>query len=251
MLVLKLTLVPALIAVASIVAQRFGAAAGGWITGFPIVGGPIFLMLVAEHGEPFGIELAAAMLIGMLGWAAFMLCYAWVCRRCHWGASMMLAAVVFAATIWLLRQWPNALMIGLLVGVLVPVLVLRLMPRISRGRTPASLPRFEILLRMFAAAVLVLVVAEVAHVSGPQMAGLVVSFPVGTSVLTVFAHRLNGPVAAIQSLRGTAAGISGYALFFVVMALLLPVGGIWIAAPAALAAALAVQGVAYRFIARG
>ncbi len=53
LLLLKLLLVPALIWAITLAAHRWGPAVGGWLSGFPVVSGPILLFLVLERGPDF------------------------------------------------------------------------------------------------------------------------------------------------------------------------------------------------------
>ena len=52
-LLLKLTLAPALVALATYVARRLGPRAGGMVSGIPVVAGPIVLIYAIEHGDRF------------------------------------------------------------------------------------------------------------------------------------------------------------------------------------------------------
>ena len=59
-LVLKLLLVPSLLATVTLVARRWGANVAGWLASFPIVAGPVLLVLTLEQGAAFGARAAAA-----------------------------------------------------------------------------------------------------------------------------------------------------------------------------------------------
>jgi hypothetical protein len=244
-MILKLTLAPLLVALASLVAQRFGPGRAGLLTGFPIVGGPIFLFLVIERGEGFGVKAAAGALAGLAAWAMFFVCYLRVCRMHGWLRSMLSATVVFLATALLLSGWQPELAASIAVGTAVPLLTSTLMPARGCSGIGPRLPRVELLIRMAAAGALVLAITELAAFSGPTLAGLLTSFPIVTGVLAMFSQRLYGPNAAIDVLRGSASGLYGYVAFFAVAALTLA-HGILVSGTSALVAALTTQAVAYR-----
>jgi hypothetical protein len=65
-LVLKLTLAPALVAVATVVARRVSPRAGGMVSGLPVVAGPIVIIYAVEHGDRFARDAAAAAVLGMI-----------------------------------------------------------------------------------------------------------------------------------------------------------------------------------------
>jgi cell division protein FtsW (lipid II flippase) len=66
--------------------------------------------------------------------------------------------------------------------------------------------------------------------------------PFYAAILTVFAHRLEGPDAAIKVLRGLVLGLFAFAAFFLVLALMLERAGTAVAFTAAVAVTLTLQG---------
>jgi hypothetical protein len=58
MLLIRLLLVPALIVLITLVSRRWGPALAGWLTGFPIVAGPILLVISLEQGAAFASSAA-------------------------------------------------------------------------------------------------------------------------------------------------------------------------------------------------
>jgi hypothetical protein len=73
------------------------------------------------------------------------------------------------------------------------------------------------------------------------LSGLFAMFPVMSTVLVGFSHRASGPGFAVALLRGMVNGYHAFAVFCLVLSLLLPVQGIGTAFLAATAAALVVQ----------
>ena len=88
---------------------------------------------------------------------------------------------------------------------------------------------------------LVLGLTGLAQALGPRLAGLLATFPLYATVLTVFAHRLEGPNPAVEVLRGLLLGLFSFAGFFVVLGALIERVGVAPAFAAAVALALLVQ----------
>lgn len=240
-LALKLLLSPVLIAIMSLVGQRFGHTAAGLLAGFPFVAGPIFIVLVLEQGPHYGQQAGLAALMGVLCLAAFCLVYAWLAQRRHWLLSLLAGWASFGLAGALLTLWPLTPLLALLLAILVPVVVPSWFPPIRQPVSNGTLDRVELLTRMASAAVLVFSLTTAAHYTSPVLAGVLTPFPVASSVLAVFSHRRHGPLAAIQSLRGVMSGMYGFVSFFALSAWLLPRVGAVLAITAGIAAALAVQ----------
>ena len=94
-LLLKLTLAPLLVALATLVARRWGPKVGGIVVGLPLSTGPIFLFLAIDQGLGFAERACIGILFGLVGLAAFALVYTAVSRYAGWGVSIILAAVAF------------------------------------------------------------------------------------------------------------------------------------------------------------
>lgn len=62
-LLLKLTITPSLIYLASLASKRWGHAVGGWIVALPLTAGPVVFFLALENGHAF----AASAAVGCLG----------------------------------------------------------------------------------------------------------------------------------------------------------------------------------------
>jgi hypothetical protein len=102
------------------------------------------------------------------------------------------------------------------------VVALFLMP--GRPETAAEqtvFPRWDIAARMLVATAFVLALTTAAPALGARLAGLLTPFPLYATVLTLFAHRLQGREAAVGVLRGLLLGLFAFASFFLALALLL------------------------------
>jgi O-antigen/teichoic acid export membrane protein len=104
---------------------------------------------------------------------------------------------------------------------------------------------------MVLATVFVLALTASAPALGAQLTGLLAPFPLYASILAVFAHQQQGPVAAAGVLRGLLLGLFSFAGFCVVLATLLVPAGVATAFGAAIALALGIQGVSLWGLRRG
>src|SRR3954470_9178466 len=244
LLLLKLTLAPGLVTATTLAGRRWGPRMAGWLGGLPVVVAPILLALALEHGRAFAAEAAGGALISLLSLTGFILVYGWCARWMGWlpaaalgwaafgvstfvldpagvpnGAALVLVWVSFAAAAWLLPREP--------------------------AEATAQPPRFDLLLRAGATAVLVLVLTGLAGALGPRLSGLLASFPVLATVLAAFTHAQEGPAAAAQLLRGFAMGLVAFAVFCFVVAELLPSHGIAVTFLIGAAVALAAHAISF------
>ncbi len=242
-LALKLVLTPALIGISTMVGRRWGQAVGGWLVGLPFTSGPVVLFLALEQGTAFAADAAQGALRGLVAETMFAVCYAWAAQDCAWPLAFLAGSLGFAATGFAM-QWlapATVLLVAIVVGAL--ALALRLLPRFT-GIASAVRPRaWDLPARMAAATLLVLALTSAAAWLGPQLSGLISTFPLLAGVLTVFGHHSLGKGAAVNVLRGLLLGLFSFAAFFVALGLTIGRFGIAAGFAAALAAALAVQTV--------
>jgi len=96
---------------------------------------------------------------------------------------------------------------------------------------------------MIVATALVIAITSAAPLLGPQLSGLLTTYPVYAGVLGVFAHAQRGGAAAAQVMRGLCYGIIAFATFFLAIGGLVDRAGIPLAFAAAALAAILVQGL--------
>ena len=239
MLLLKLLVVPGLVAAVTLAVRRWGPAVGGWLAGLPIVAGPVLVFYALEQGDAFAARAAHATLAGLIATVAFAVTYAMTSRRLPWYGCMVIGWCGFAITVVLLSFVEPGVIVSLVLlvaaavsgrRVLVPDE--RVMAKPGRGEM-----RADLVIRLVATAVLVLVLTGLAARLGPAWSGLLNAFPVLTTIIAVFSHAQRGAAAATVFLRGYLHAIPGFGLFSTVMTMTLGSFGLG----RALAAALAVQ----------
>jgi hypothetical protein len=241
-LALKLALTPALIGLVSLAGRRWGPGVSGWLVGFPLTSGPIAFFLALDHGVRFAAAAAVGSMTGAGAQAAFCLLYGRLARRGRWGWALVAGSLGFAAATvglpcaGLSLAWLVPIVIGALAGALL------FMPKDSETLAPAPLPRWDIPARMSVTTALVLLLTGFATVLGPELTGLLATYPLYGAILAGFAHHLQGPGPAIRVLRGLLRGLFAFAGFFLVLALSIESAGIARAFGAAIAAALILQG---------
>jgi hypothetical protein len=240
-ILLKLFLVPALIALVTLAGRRWGPAVAGWLSAFPVVAGPILLFIAIEQGAAFAAEAAIGTLSAVLAILAFGISYAWAATRFAWPASLAIAYAGYAVAVFALSQWDATLLAAGIVVLSTLWIVPRLYPVSGASVAAPSKPANDMLLRMGLGALLVLLVTHFAANLGPSLSGILAMFPVISTVLTLFTHRSAGADAAILLLRGMVFGFYAFSMFCAVLAWTLPAIGIGMAFLWALAAAGIVQ----------
>ena len=241
MLALKLLLVPAFLLLLSLAGRRWGPAVAGWLAGLPVLTGPILFLLALENGSAFAAAAATVSLSAVFGAVAFIVTYARVCARRSPLPSLLAGLVIWSCAALLLTRLPLTNFISLGIALFALVMAPQLFPRISAPILTASLPRWELPLRMLAGAAITLAVTSLAAAIGPAWSGMFAVFPVITIVLSVFSHRTSGAAFAATMLRAMIWGLYALASFCFALAELLPRLGVGMSFLAATAAAIAVQ----------
>ena len=96
LLVLRLVLVPLLIAAVTLASRRWGHRVGAFVTALPAVAGPTLGFYAVQQGPLFAADAARGSLLGLVGVAAFCLVYARASARFHWSVCLLLGWASFA-----------------------------------------------------------------------------------------------------------------------------------------------------------
>lgn len=246
MLLLKLLLVPGIVAVVTLAVRRWGPTVGGWLAGLPVVAGPVLVFYALEQGAPFAARAANGTLTGLLATVAFVVAYAAASARLPWPPCVILGWTTFAAVIVVLRGTHLGLLSSFVAVVAVTFIGRRMLPRLPPAPAPApgEHPRSDLPVRLVATATLVVTLTGLADQLGPDLSGLLNAFPVLTTIIAAFTHAQRGRAAMVDFLNGYLQSVVGFALFCVVMATTLPGLGLG----RALAAALTVQFASHAFL---
>jgi len=244
LLLLKLILVPLLVASASVAERRWGPRVAGLLTSFPIVTGPILFFFSMEQGDVFTAEAARGALVALVAVAASGLAYAWASVGTPWWISLPASWATFTVCTLALHGQTLAAPWALVTALASFVLVGALLPIPRGARTRVARSRWDLPLRTLSAMVVVVSVTGLGRRLGPSLSGAFTPFPVALGVLLAFTHAQQGSSSAIQFMRGFLPGMWSFAAFCFVAALtVVPLGGV-LGLLVALAAVIPIQAVA-------
>ncbi|MBS1227304.1 MAG: hypothetical protein H6R17_581 [Proteobacteria bacterium] len=245
---LKITLVPLLIGAVTLAGRRWGPAVAGWLSGLPMVSGPIMYFIALDQGAAFVSRAIVGMLLGVFAMLGFILAYAWVSTCRSWRASLLCALTAYFVAVALLNTLELSTSVVTVMVLAVLLLAPRLFPRAELRAIDVASARGEIYVRMAAGAILVLAVTYSAASFGAQLSGLFSMFPVISTVLAVFSHRQCGHEFTICLLRAMVFGWYAFLVFCIVLGWALPLFGIGAAFLAASAGAACAQIVSGRLL---
>lgn len=251
LLLVKLTLAPALVVGSSLAGRRWGHQVAGLLVALPLVAGPILLITELEHGAHFAADAAAASLLGLVALVSFVIVFAHVARRAGWLGAVLAGWAAFVAVALAFGQASIPAGFALAIAACAFAIAPRLLPADQHepDLTLAELPRWDLPARAIATALLVLGLTGAAAGLGPRLTGVLAPFPVSNTVLAAFVLVLEGPVWLDDFFRGFLRGVYGFAAFcFLVAVLVIPLGALG-AFAIALCGALLAQAIA-RVIAR-
>jgi hypothetical protein len=227
LLLVKLTLAPALVVGSSLAGRRWGHELAGLLVALPLVAGPILLITELEHGRHFAAGAAAAAQLGLIALVSFVVVFAHVARRAGWLGAVLAGWAAFVAVALAFGQASIPAGFGLALAFAAFALAPRLLPADPHELdTPlAELPGWDLPARAVATALLVLGLTGAAAGLGPRLTGVLTPFPVSNTVLAAFVLVLEGPVQLDDFFRGFLRGVYGFATFcFLVAVLVIPLG---------------------------
>lgn len=225
-MLLKLLVIPGFLLLISLAGKRWGPSVAGWLSGLPVVVGPILFFLAIEQGEMFAAQSATAALSAMVAMIAFCVTYAQMAQRAGWPWALTVSLLVWATAAVVLSVIPPSLVFAVIAAAAALLAAPYLFPTVQpivAGPAPKS---DKLLLRMVAGALLTLAVTLLASTVGERWSGLLAVFPVLGSVMAVFSQQTRGPAFTAALLRATATGMYSFAAFCLTLALTLPAMGL-------------------------
>lgn len=229
MLALKLLLVPTLLAAVTLAGRRWGQRTAGWLGSFPIVAGPILLILAIEHGAPFAALAAERAMAAIAATMAFFVVLARLAPRLRWASALGVAFIAWVALVAALSWLPATLPIATLAAVVALALAPLAMgaelatpaATAATGPTPSRPSRWELPSRMLAGAALALITSHLGARFGPETSGYAALFPVVGATAAGFNLARQGAPSAVSFLRGMNRGMWSVAVFCGVLSLAL------------------------------
>jgi hypothetical protein len=221
-LVLKLILAPVIIGSASLAGRRWGPAVSGWIVGMPLTSGPVIFFVALSHSTAFAANAALGVLSGGLSLVAYALTYSWLAVKFRWQIAITGSLLVFATSTTILQNFTFPLQPVFFMVATAIVLGLRFMPKDTVVKESESQPgKWDIPFRILIGTSFILLLTGIAPLIGSRLTGLLTTIPLYVTILTVFAHRHQGPAAAAHVLRGLLYGMFAFTGFFIVLCLLI------------------------------
>jgi len=220
-LLLKIVLMPSVIALVTLAIRKWGSKVGGLIGSMPWVAGPILLFFILEQGKAFGINSIQGAMTGILALISFCVSYAAFSRKLTWLPTLLISYGLYTATALLFKYLQLTLLVSYAVVIGSVLLGLRVFPSPIGPPVAARRLPFDIPIRMVVATLFVLAITQLASVLGPNWSGILTPFPIMTTILAIFSHTLQGSRAAITTLRGLVIGLLGFTTFLFLQAFLL------------------------------
>lgn len=246
LLLLRLTLVPLLIAAVTLVVRRWGPRAAAFVAALPAVAGPTLGFYAVQQGHVFAAHAAEGALLGLVGVAAFCAAYGYASQRLGWPWCLLIGWLAFGLSTTVTLRASVGAGVALAIAIAALLGVRWLLPRPGPMQALRPAPAWDLPLRMLAAATLVFVLTSAADRLGPALSGLLTPFPVATAIIASFMHAQEGTSAVVRFLRGYMPGLCSFAIFCFVLALTLPTQSLPAAAAAALGAQLVAQAILLR-----
>jgi hypothetical protein len=240
---LKLILAPIIIGSASLAGRKWGPAVSGWIVGMPLTSGPVIFFVALANGKAFAATASLGVLSGGLSLVAYALTYSWLAVKFPWWVSISGSLLVFSICTTVLQNYTFPLWIAFALVCAALVVGLRCMPKDKAEKGNDEKPGFwDIPSRIFIGTSFILLLTGIAPYIGSRLTGLLTTIPLYVTILTIFAHRTQGPAAAAHVQRGLLYGMFAFTGFFITLSLLLETVNLGTAFGAAVLSALAIQG---------
>jgi len=248
-LLFKILLAPVLIALVSLAGRRWGPGVAGWLLGIPLNSGPLLLFVALEQGPQFAARTAIGSLLGVIGWALFTLVYARCCLKLPWWYSTVIGWLAYFAIAALLVPVTLGIVAAFVVVCLALTVILWAFPRVTPPASPAVYGKYDLLLRMVTASVMVVTLTGFARLLGPMRSGILSAFPAYTTILAVFSHRQHA-AAAVTTMKGVAVGLYTAATLYLILSPTLPRLNLAASFALAMAGALLVQAASLLYVRR-
>ncbi len=218
LLLLKIFLVPTLIALVTLGARRWGPRVGGWLSGLPTVAGPTLCFYAFEQGNAFAARAAHATLVGLVAVPFFCVAYVYASRKTSWLFGLPAGWATFLAGIVILKWLDPGLAAAWLMLAASCALCYVSLPAHGTLAVASDHSAWDLPMRMVSAAGLILLLTALADRLGPALTGLLTPFPVAIAIIAAFTHTQRGVDPVIAFFRGFLPALVSFGLFCVVLA---------------------------------
>ncbi|MGE3402896.1 MAG: hypothetical protein AB7K63_09935 [Vicinamibacterales bacterium] len=215
---------------------------GGFLLGLPIVAGPTLGFYAVEQGSDFAAVAVRATLLGLVAVGVFCVVYAHIARRAPWPVCLALGWSAFGIVTAASLGVSLPLIASFAAAVAALFAARSLLPASTDATPEARPPRWDLVMRMVSAALLVTILTAAADSLGPLWSGVLTPFPVAVSIMVAFTHARNGAGAAARFLYAFLPGLATFAVFCLVLALTLNRWPVAVAFAMALGVQMCTQG---------
>ena len=247
LLLLKIAVSPILVAGVSLAARWWGPTIGALLMGLPWLTGPVLFFLAMDKGVEFGVAACTGIELGVVCICAFMLAYGVATAFVPWPVCLAAAAAAFAGAAAATQGLQIELGASAAAAAACLVITYLLLPRPLTDARPMALPWWDIPARMLATLVLVGGISLGADALGPQLSGIVSTYPAIVTVIGSFTHHQWGRDAVRHMLRGLALSLLAFVAFFLTVGVTLAEVGLTAAFVLGAASALSVSAVLLAF----
>lgn len=200
--------------------EKAGPKVGSLIATLPVSTGPVYVFLAMDHDATFIADCARMSVASSLAMLAYVWGHAYASRRFATAGSLACAISAWLAAVLLLqlRQWSIAE--ALAIYVVSFGASIHLLRGFTRVKAPDAAPpkaRFDLLIRAGLVACVVLATTFAGRTSGPQLTGVIATFPtVFTSLILILQPRWGGAFTAAMMVNGLK-GLVGFGLAIAVL----------------------------------
>jgi hypothetical protein len=224
----KMAITALFVSVATIIAERLGAAVGALVATLPVSAGPVYVFLALDHDAAFISASAVASLALNAATAVFVTAYVLMAQRRSLWISVSLAFTVWlAATLTLVPvHWTAAL--AFVLNLIVFALCLWIVRPFCQVPMPPTIrPWYDLLVRVGMVTLLVGAVVTLSFRIGPLGSGVLAVFPViYTSIMVILHVRVGGPATAAV-LANAVPGLAGFGVALLMLHLTaVPLGSV-------------------------
>ena len=218
---IKLMITPALIAGTTMATRRWGPVVGGLLVGLPVMSAPVSVFLALEQGREFATTAARSTLLASIALAAYSVAYAVSARRYGWRASIVLSLLSYFVLIAFFSKATFSLIVSTLLVAGLTLAGCLIVKPVAVNVPALAAPRWDLPFRMTAATAIVVTITQLSSALGPEISGLLSTFPVFVSVMSIFSHKLYGSAPIQQFQRGVLLANFSFGTFFVTVSLAL------------------------------
>jgi hypothetical protein len=219
-LLLKMAITAGFVVLASLITERVGPAIGALVSTMPVSAGPSLVFLALEHDKAFIAQAGLGSLIANAVTAFFAMSYILLAQRRSLALSLAVAQVVWFILAFTIVRLDWTLVPVVIANVVAFTFCIALTQRLRHAKMPLVTRRwYDVPMRALLVACLVAVVITASNRLGAEASGVIATFPIVFTSLTLILHpRIGGPAAAAVLAHGLwgliGFGLAGFVLHY-------------------------------------